>query len=40
MEKIILIIKRLIEKKFYGTLEIKFEEGRIVHIRKMENIKL
>ena len=40
MEKLSRLIKELIDGKFYGSLEIKFEAGRIVLVRKMENIKL
>jgi hypothetical protein len=39
MEKLIRIIKELIERKFFGIFEIKFEDGKIVHMRKTENIK-
>lgn len=34
------LILRLIENKFYGRLEIKFESGKIVHCKKEESIKL
>ena len=40
MDSIILLIKDLREKRFFGSLEIKFEGGRIVLIRKTETIKL
>lgn len=40
MKKLIEIIKELIERKFYGELTIKFEAGRIVLVKKIENIKL
>lgn len=39
MESLFAIIKELIIRKFYGILEIKFENGIIVHLRKTENIK-
>lgn len=39
MDKIIEMIKMLISKKFFGLLELRFEDGKIVHIRKTENIK-
>lgn len=37
--KIIKIISELMAKRFYGMIELKFEDGKIVHIRKTENIK-
>jgi hypothetical protein len=40
MEKLFAIIKKLISDKFYGSLEIKFESGNIVVIKKTESIKL
>jgi len=39
MDKLITLIKDLIAKCFYGELVIKFEHGKIVLIRKTENIK-
>jgi hypothetical protein len=39
MEKLIKLIKELNSKSFWGTLEIKFENGVVVHIKKLENIK-
>ena len=40
MEKLIKFIKELIESKWYGSIEIKIESGKIVLIRKTESIKL
>jgi hypothetical protein len=40
MDKIIRLIKTLVDHKFWGTIEIRFENGVAVHIRKTENIKL
>lgn len=40
MDKLIALIKELIAKCFYGELTIKFEHGKIVLIRKTENMKL
>lgn len=40
MEKLINLIKKLVQDKFYGSLEIKFESGNITLVRKIENIKL
>lgn len=37
--KLINLIRPLIDNKFYGTLEIKFEAGKIVLCRKDETIK-
>ena len=39
MDKLIALIKELIAKCFYGELTIKFEHGKIVLIRKTENMK-
>lgn len=38
--KLFEIIKELIDNKFYGKLEIKFENGKIVLCKKEETIKL
>lgn len=40
MNKLINLIKELITKKFYGSLLIKFESGKIVYIKKEQTIKL
>lgn len=40
MDKLIIIIKTLIRDCFYGELLIKFEHGKIVLIKKVENIKI
>ena len=40
MRELIDLIKGLTTKRFYGTLEIKFEAGRIVLVRQTETIKL
>jgi len=39
MDKLLKLIKELAERKFYGIIEVRFEDGIIVHIRKTENIK-
>ncbi len=39
MPKLIELLKQLNKNKFYGSIEIKFENGEIVIIRKIENIK-
>lgn len=38
--KLIELIKNLVDNKFYGSLEIKFEAGKIVICKKEESIKL
>lgn len=40
MEKLIDLITDLIQKKFYGSLTIKFEGGHIIVLKKEESIKL
>lgn len=40
MEKLINLIKLLINDKFYGSLLIKFEGGKIVICKKEETIRL
>lgn len=39
-KKLIELIKGLVDNKFYGSLEIKFEAGKIVVCKKEESIKL
>lgn len=39
MERLIALIKELVEKLFYGKVEITFERGKIVNIKKTESIK-
>ena len=39
IDNFMLFIKDLIFKRFYGTIEIKLENGKIVFIRKIETIK-
>jgi len=39
MNRLLDLIRELMARKFYGTLEIKFENGTVVHLRKIENIK-
>ncbi len=38
MEKLFKYIVRLSREKFYGTLELKFEKGKIVYARVMRTI--
>jgi hypothetical protein len=40
MDKLITIIRELIEKRFYGELLIKMEAGKIVIVKKTESIKV
>lgn len=39
MPKLIELLKQLNKNKFYGSIEIKFENGEISIIKKIENIK-
>lgn len=38
-EKIFKLVKYLFSSNFWGVLEIRFENGIVVNIRKTENIK-
>ncbi|MBN1626430.1 MAG: DUF2292 domain-containing protein [Deltaproteobacteria bacterium] len=40
LTKVIEILKKLTSIKFYGSILIKFENGKVVHIKKEENIKI
>lgn len=40
LKKLFELIKSLVDAKFYGTLEIKFEAGKIVVCKKEETLKL
>ena len=40
MDNLFKLIKELIENKFYGSIEIKMEAGKIVIVKKTESIKL
>lgn len=40
MDELIRLIKDLTRLKFFGEVLIKFESGRIVLVRRTENIKL
>ena len=39
MKELFELIEKLIAQKFYGSVELKMEAGRIVLIRKTESIK-
>ncbi len=40
ISKLMVIIKELIVNGFYGSLLVKFENGKVVHIKKEESIKI
>jgi len=40
LDQLINFIKDLINKHYYGEVTIKFEAGKIVLLRKLQNIKL
>ncbi len=40
MDKLLEILKRLLESGFYGKLEINFENGKVTTIKKTESIKV
>ena len=40
LSKLIEIIKKLTRDNFYGSMKISFENGKIVHVKKEESIKL
>jgi ribosomal protein L1 len=40
LDKLVQLLKELMDRKFYGSVEIKFESGNVVIIRKTESIKL
>jgi hypothetical protein len=40
IEALLKILRDLTNKKFYGDLQIKFESGHIVYLKKTESIKL
>ena len=39
VDKLLKILKELIASRFFGIVELRFEDGRVVNIRKTENIK-
>jgi hypothetical protein len=40
LKKLIALIQKFIEKKWYGKLEVSIEAGNIVNVKVTENIKL
>ena len=39
VDKLLKILKDLIASRFFGIVELRFEDGKVVNIRKTENIK-
>lgn len=40
LDKLVKLLSELMDHNFYGAVEIKFEAGNVVIIRKTESIKL
>ncbi len=40
MKQVIALIEKLIADKFYGSLEIRFDGGKIVFLKKVQTIKI
>lgn len=40
LDKLVQMLRDLIDSKFYGSIEIKMEAGNIVVVKKTESIKL
>ncbi len=40
MDKLIAMIKKLMDDKFHGSLEIRFEAGKITFLKKVQTIKI
>jgi len=40
LKKLIFLLQRYIEKKWFGKVEISMENGNIVNVKVTENIKL
>ena len=40
MDKIIALIKEFIENRLYGKIEITFESGKVVNMKKTESINV
>lgn len=40
LKKLVEILKLLTEGKFFGKLEIIFNSGKVVHVKKEESLKL
>ena len=39
MEKLIALLRELIDRRFYGKVEVTLENGKVVNIKKTESIK-
>jgi len=40
LEKLIAIFKALMLRRFFGKIEVVFNAGKIVHVKKEESVKL
>ncbi len=40
LNKLMDLIKDLIDRKFYGSIEVVMQAGKIIHIKKTESIKI
>ncbi len=40
MDKLLELLKKLIADKFHGSLEIRFEAGKITFLKKVQTIKV
>jgi hypothetical protein len=40
LKELVLYLGRLVQEKFYGTVELKFEAGRVVFVRVNRTLKL
>ena len=40
MEKLIELLKKLVADKFHGSLEIRFEAGKVTFLKKVQTIKV
>ncbi len=40
MKQVIALIEKLISDKFHGSLEIRFEAGKITFLKKVQTIKI
>lgn len=40
MDKIIEYLKNLVQRSFWGKIELIFENGKVVHIKEIRQVKL
>ena len=40
MSKLFALLEKLVADKFYGSIEIKFEKGKIILLKKVQTIKI